>query len=213
MSVLASSCSNEPGAPAQQQATQPRDQTAPSETAENLIGFAPRASGGFASVIIFEPQPPIDFPVPQDPAVMDQYNTDFHPRLLVVRVGQTVQFKNSEDTLHNVHVIDTVTRDTAFNVATPVTGSYDYVFETASIFDVSCGVHPSMAAIIVVTETPYTAVAELDGTFELTRPPRGDYTATVWNLDRSRRTQRLVTIDDETAELDFTTPEPAQDAS
>ncbi len=134
---------------------------------------------------------------------MDQYNTDFHPRLLIVRVGQTVQFKNSEDTLHNVHVIDTVTRETAFNVATPVTGAYDYVFETASVFDVSCGVHPSMAAIIVATETPYAVVAERDGAFSTPRLPIGDYTATVWNLDPSRRSSRVLTIDDTTTELNF----------
>lgn len=168
-----------------------------------LTGTAPRATGGFASVVVFEPEDELDFPVPEEPTVMDQYNTAFHPRLLVVRVGQTVRFKNSEDTLHNVHVIDTVTRDTEFNVATPVTGAYEHVFETPSVYDVSCGIHPSMAAIIVVTETPYTAVAEQDGQFSLPSIPPGRYTVTVWNLDPSRRSQRTVTLDEGTAELNL----------
>lgn len=134
---------------------------------------------------------------------MDQYNTEFHPRLLVVRVGQTVQFKNSEDTLHNVHVIDIRTRDTAFNVATPITGAYEYVFESASVYDVSCGIHPSMAAFIVATESPFTVVAENDGAFSLPEVPPGDYTVTVWNLDPSRRSERFITIDDAAFELNL----------
>lgn len=168
-----------------------------------LTGTAPRATGGFPSVLIFKPQLQSALPIPQAAAVLDQYNTDFHPRVLVVRVGQTVQFKNSEDTLHNVHVIDTATRETAFNVATPAIGSYDYVFETASVFDVSCGVHPSMAAIIVVTETPHAVVADPNGAFSIAGVPSGDYTVTVWNLDPSRRSQQVLTIDDTITVLHF----------
>lgn len=152
---------------------------------------------------MLEPEIETEVPIPSQPALMDQYNTDFHPRVLLVRVGQTVQFKNSEDTLHNVHVIDKATRETAFNVATPVTGSYDYVFESASVFDVSCGVHPSMAAIIVATDTPYAVVAELDGAFSTPRPPAGEYTATVWNLDPAQRSMRQIVIDEMTTELRF----------
>ena len=137
------------------------------------------------------------------PAVMDQYNTEFHPRLLLVRVGQTVRFKNSEDTLHNVHVIDIETHDTAFNIATPVTGAYEYVFENASVYDVSCGIHPSMAAFIVVTDSAFAVVAENDGAFSLPEVPSGNYTAWVWNLDRARRSARVVVIDDAATELNL----------
>lgn len=198
--LLSLACSPEPAAVDDAVPSEP-EPPAPSEMA--LTGKAPRATGGFPSVVIFEPEAEIDFPIPEEPAVMDQYNTAFHPQLLVVRVGQTAQFKNSEDTLHNVHVIDTVTRDTEFNVATPVTGAYEHVFETPSVYDVSCGIHPSMAAIIVVTETPYTAVAERDGQFSLPGIPPGRYTVTVWNLDPSRRSQRTVTLDEGTAELNL----------
>lgn len=200
MVLVAAGCSN---GPVETETTPPDDRPTPRATTGVLTGTAPRATGGFPSVVIFEPEVPTEYPIPQDAALMDQYNTDFHPRLLVVRVGQTVQFKNSEDTLHNVHVIDTVTRETAFNVATPVTGAYDYVFEHASVFDVSCGVHPSMAAIIVVTETPYTAVADPDGAFTMPAVPSGNYTVTVWNLDRSRRGELALTIDDATTVLEL----------
>ena len=187
---------------------QPRDADPPEETpkstASTVTGTAPRAFGGFPSVVILEPEVPIEVPI-LPPAVMDQYNTEFHPRLLLVRVGQTVRFKNSEDTLHNVHVIDIETHDTAFNVATPVVGAYDYVFDNASVYDVSCGIHPSMAAFIVVTDSQFAVVAENDGAFSLPEVPAGNYTARVWNLDPARRSARdvVIAIDDAATELNL----------
>jgi len=187
---------------------QPRDPDQPAETpkstASTVTGTAPRAFGGFPSVVILEPEVPIEVPILPS-AVMDQYNTEFHPRLLLVRVGQTVRFKNSEDTLHNVHVIDIETHDTAFNVATPVVGAYEYVFDNASVYDVSCGIHPSMAAFIVVTDSPFAVVANNDGAFSLPEVPAGNYTARVWNLDPARRSERdvVIAIDDAATELNL----------
>lgn len=186
----------------------PRDADPPEETprstSSTVTGTAPRAFGGFPSVVILEPEVPIEVPI-LPPAIMDQYNTEFHPRLLLVRVGQTVRFKNSEDTLHNVHVIDIETHDTAFNVATPVVGAYEYVFDNASVYDVSCGIHPSMAAFIVVTDSPFAVVAENDGAFSLPAVPPGNYTARVWNLDPARRSERdvVIAIDDAATELNL----------
>lgn len=168
-----------------------------------IRGRAPRATGGFPSVVILTPDTDdeIEFPVPLEPALMDQYNTEFNPNVLIVRAGQKVQFKNSEDTLHNVHVIDTVTRDTAFNVATPVTGAFEHVFDAPAVYDVSCGIHPSMAAFVVVVDSPYAVVANADGTFSLPDVPPGAYTAAVWNLEPSRRSERRVTIEGDMSEL------------
>ena len=194
-------CSNQP----RPDERQPED-TAPKPTASAVTGAAPPAFGGFPSVVILEPEIPMEVPIRpilEEPADMDQYNTEFHPRLLLVRVGQTVRFKNSEDTLHNVHVIDIETNDTAFNVATPVIGAYEYVFENASVYDVSCGIHPSMAAFIVVTDSAFAVVADNDGTFSLPQVPAGNYAATVWNLDPARRSKRIVVIDDAATELNL----------
>src|SRR5262245_46848513 len=43
-------------------------------------------------------------PMPDAPAVMDQYGKQFVPGELYVRVGQPVEFKNTEDQVHNVIV-------------------------------------------------------------------------------------------------------------
>jgi plastocyanin len=138
------------------------------------------------------------------PALMDQYGTAFRPKLLVVRPGQPVDFKNSEDVLHNVHVIESETRETEFNVGTPVVGAYRHVFEREGAYDVSCNIHPSMAAFVIVTAAPFVAVADSQGNFELDPIPEGDYDVRVWNLDPKRRSERRITLDAATKSLTLT---------
>ena len=58
----------------------------------------------------------------------------------------------------------------------------------------SCGIHPSMAAFVVVAESAFSVVAENDGAFSLPDVPPGNYKVTLWNLDPSRRSERVVVI-------------------
>jgi plastocyanin len=164
------------------------------EAAARLKGEAPPATGGYASVVMFTPEAGAAAPTSSEAALMDQYGTAFRPKLLVVRPGQPVDFKNSEDVLHNVHVVEAETRRLEFNVATPVVGAYRHVFEQEGAYDVSCNIHPSMAAFLIVTTAPYVAVADSAGRFELDPLPEGVYDVRVWNLDPARRLERKVTI-------------------
>ena len=176
----------------------------PPETAPRLAGKAPPATGGYPSVVMLTPEVRIETPTPAEPALMDQYGTAFHPKLLVVRPGQPVDFKNSEDVLHNVHVIDAETRKTELNVATPVVGAYRHVFEREGAYDVSCNIHPSMAAFLIVTAAPFVAVADNQGSFELEAIPEGIYDVRVWNLEPGRRSERKIPIDAATRSLALT---------
>ncbi len=49
---------------------------------------------------------------------MDQAGYEFLPGFLIAQAGQNVQFRNSEDVLHNVRVTETTTQQPVFNVAT-----------------------------------------------------------------------------------------------
>ena len=174
------------------------------ESTDAIVGKAPPATGGYPSVIMLVPEDGAERPVPEETALMDQAGTAFWPKLLVVRPGQPVDFKNSEDVLHNVHVIDSETRETEFNVATPVVGAYRHVFEREGAYDVSCNIHPSMAAYVIVTAAPFFAVADSEGTFALEAVPEGTYVVRVWNLDPRRRSERKVAIGADTKSLALT---------
>ncbi len=182
----------------------PEEEKPPAEASPKLVGKAPPATGGYPSVIMLVPAVPIETSIPSEPALMDQYGTAFRPKLLIVRPGQPVDFKNSEDVLHNVHVTEADTRKTEFNVATPVVGAYRHVFEREGAYDVSCNIHPSMAAFVIVTAAPFVAVADSQGNFELEAIPEGDYDVRVWNLDPKRRSERKLTLDEATKSLTLT---------
>ena len=132
-----------------------------------IVGQAPRASQGSPSVVMLRPRAAVDVPVPDSPAVMDQFGREFIPRLLVVREGQEVLFKNSEDELHTVHVKDGENAS-LFNVAMPIQGGeHTHTFSQAGDYAVSCNAHPEMHATILVVQTPYAVVANRDGSFTL----------------------------------------------
>lgn len=145
----------------------------------DIVGQAPAASQGTPSVIILEPHSSIDVPLPSAPVEMDQFGRDFIPRLLVVRAGQHVLFKNSEDELHTVHVQDS-SGESLFNVAMPIQGGeHDHMFGQAGDYAVSCNAHQEMHATILVVETPYSVVADRDGAFSLSGVVPGTYNLTL----------------------------------
>lgn len=186
----------------------PPDEPAPLETSSarpQVRGTAPKATGGFPSVVLLAAFEAITETPAEDGAVavMDQYGNAFQPKVLVVRVGQPVDFKNSEDILHNVHVVDIERGKTVFNVGTPLVGSYRHAFEKEGAYDVSCDIHPYMAAYIIVTSASYWTIAGAGGEFEITEVPAGAYRVNVWNLDPKRRLEARVEIGREPVELNL----------
>jgi plastocyanin len=137
-------------------------------------------SGGGTAVVVLEPNGARTFPPQDEKPVMDQVGLTFGPELLLVRTNQPVEFRNNDDTLHNVHVTHEETRAPAFNVAIPTGGSYTFTFERDGFYRVGCDIHPSMAASIFAATTPYTMLAESDGSFTFTDVAPGSWTVTVY---------------------------------
>ena len=135
-----------------------------------LVGQAPAGS-----VVILEPVVPREAPLPEGPAILDQYARNFVPDLLLVRVGQRVEFRNSEDVDHNVAVIRSPTGTRVFDTSTPPYQKYEHTFDAAGRYEVSCDIHPGMRATIVATTTPYAAVVDPSGRFSFVDLEPGSY--------------------------------------
>ena len=131
---------------------------------------------------------------------MDQVGLTFGPELLLVRTGEPVEFRNNDDTLHNVNVKDEQTREQAFNVAIPTGGAYEHTFKRDGFYRVGCDIHPAMAASIFSASTPYTAVAGSDGSFEFAGVPPGAWTVTVYT--GGKRLQKDVQVTGGVTEVD-----------
>jgi polysaccharide lyase family 4-like protein/copper binding plastocyanin/azurin family protein len=156
---------------------------------------------GITGFVMLEPKPARTFPPPADPPVMDQVGQTFGPPLLFVRTGQPVEFRNSDDTLHNVHVTNEDTREGAFNVAIPTGNSYTYTFKQDGFYHVGCDIHPAMSAEIISTSTPYVTATENDGRYAIEDVAPGTYTLTTYVA--GKKTQRDIEV---TAPLPRGTP-------
>ena len=117
--------------------------------------------------------------------MMDQVGLTFGPALLLVRTGQPVEFRNSDDTLHNVHVTHEETREPAFNVAIPTDNAYTYTFQKDGFYRVGCDIHPAMAASVFAASTPYATLADADGKFTIADVAPGAYVVTLYGGGRT----------------------------
>jgi hypothetical protein len=97
----------------------------------------------------------------------------------VAQAGQIVQFRNSEDVLHNVRVTNTGDQQPVFNIATPPFGKYEHKFE-AGFYAVTCDIHTAMRSSILVTRTPYTTTTGPDGSFAIENVRPGPYKLTIY---------------------------------
>lgn len=132
------------------------------------------------------------FPAPKEHAKVDQVNLVFHPHVLPVLVGTTVDFLNSDAVLHNVFTPDGCAEK--FNLGTWPKGQIrSYEFKKECIATLLCKVHPEMEAFVVAVQTPYFAVTKADGSYRIADVPDGTYTVKVWH-PKLKGTQKSVTL-------------------
>lgn len=118
-------------------------------------------------------------PMPDGPAVMDQYAKQFVPGMLYVRVGQPVEFRNTEDMGHNVTVNRRDTGAAVFDVETDPQEKHVHTFDRVGQYDVSCSMHPGMLATLVATRSALATTSGDDGRFAIANVPAGAYTLSV----------------------------------
>ncbi len=112
---------------------------------------------------------------------LDNKNCRFEPHVTVVRTSQTLHVVNSDQVGHNTK-IDTLDNP-ASNLTVPAGGMFDQQFTARERRPaaVSCSIHPWMKGWIVVQDSPYTAVTNKNGEFEISNLPSGKWTFQVWH--------------------------------
>src|SRR6266571_3520319 len=110
--------------------------------------------------------PPLD---PPKPAQMIQKNKAFTPHVLAIPVGASVSFPNLDPIFHSAF---SNFNGQIFDLALYKPGSSRTVaFKRPGIVRVFCNIHPQMSAVIAVLDTPYFAVSNNAGTFEIDGVP------------------------------------------
>jgi plastocyanin len=171
---------------------------APSAGPPGVSGKAPPGA-----IVSLEPVPSRAFPMPDGPAVMDQYAKQFVPDLVIARVGQPVEFLNSDDFGHNVIVNRRSTGASVFNVSMDTRQKHTFAFTQPGEYAVMCDIHEGMLATVFVTSSPYTARADAAGTFTIPDVPPGSYRASMV-VSGGGSKEQAIAVSSERTEIKFT---------
>ncbi len=144
------------------------------------------------------------FPAPEKHFLMDQKGLLFQPHILVVPVGSTVDFLNSDNVAHNVFwPAISGNKKAGHNLGTwPKGEKKSFKFEQPGVVPLLCNVHPEMSGYIVVTPTPYQAETDSAGNYKIQNVPDGSYTVTAWH-EGAKPQSKPVTVSGDT-KADFT---------
>lgn len=171
-------------------------------TTEDLLTDA---NGGLENVVVYvsDGLGTSTFPIPDEPAVMEQKGCQYKPHVLAMRASQKLKVVNSDDTTHNIHPEPNNNRE--WNVVQHHGVPIEQVFAREEIaISVKCNIHPWMRSYIAVLKNPYFAVTGKNGSFELKDLPPGSYTIQAWHEKLGTRTQKITLGGaSQTVEFDF----------
>jgi plastocyanin len=145
------------------------------------------------------------FDAPKDHIVVDQRKMSFTPHVVAVQQGTTVEFLNSDPVGHNVYWPSiSGNKKLAHNLGTwPKGEKKPFQFNDLGVASLLCNVHPEMSGYVVVVPTPYLAVTDKEGNFEIKNIPAGKYTLKTWSEDGKPTTQ-AVDVSAATTTVDLT---------
>lgn len=161
------------------------------------------ADGGLANVFVNLRGSFAKAAAPGAAATIDQRGCVYHPRIQGAQIGQTLQIKNSDSTLHNIHSM--TTKGNAFNTGQPQAGMvFKYQLKSEEVMlHVKCDVHPWMTGYIGIVPHPYYAVSDATGAFRIANVPAGKQTIEIWHERYGKLTQTVDVKAGATATVDF----------
>ena len=176
---------------------------APPATREDLVVGS---GGGLQNVFVYvkDGLGTRTFAAPEAPVVLDQKGCHYLPHVLGIQVGQPLEIRNDDPTLHNVHAL--AKQNAEFNQGQPLKGMKNiHTFSTKEVMvPFKCDVHGWMNAFIGVLDHPFYAVTGADGSFSLKGLPPGTYTIEAWHEKLGTQTQMVTVGEKETKDVAMT---------
>ena len=161
--------------------------------------------GELANVFVYVKDIKGNFPAPSTPVVIDQKGCQYHPHVNAVMVGQPLQIKNDDATLHNVHAMPVA--NSQFNEGQPVQGMVSTKHldkPEMTPFKIKCDVHGWMKSYMAVMPHPFYSVSQANGTFTISNLPPGQYTIVAWHEKYGQQEQQVTVGAKESKALNFT---------
>ena len=142
------------------------------------------------------------FDVPKEAVTIDQKGCRYHPHVLGVMTGQNIEIKNDDQTTHNIHPTPQNNREWNESQA-PGSPAAEKSFAREEIMlPVKCNQHPWMKMYVNVVKSPFYAVTDKDGKYEIKGLPPGTYTLAFVQEKLGEQTQQVTLGPKETKTVD-----------
>ena len=140
------------------------------------------------------------------PVVLDQKGCRYTPHVIALQRGDSVEFRNSDVTMHNIHTMPATVGNEAIDISqgpkgAPIIKRFD---KPETMLPVRCNNHPWMNAFINVSATPFFAVTDAAGHFDLRGLPAGDYVLGAVHEKLGEQTLKVTVAAKGTAKADLT---------
>ena len=119
--------------------------------------------------------------VPPEATRLDNKDCLFQPRIVLLRTNQILQSTNADSIPHNVAVY--ARRNQPFSIIVPEDKPLERTFPKEELVPirVDCSIHAWMRAYLVITEHPYSAVTDENGSFSIPKLPQGSWQFRFWH--------------------------------
>ena len=109
---------------------------------------------------------------------IDQKNLTFIPYIEIFRPGDSVIFRNSDDTRHHVYSFSPA-KSFEFMLA-PGEKSTPLILDKSGVIAVGCNIHDQMIAYLYVSDAPWIQRSGASGTTTFADLPAGRYSVRAW---------------------------------
>jgi plastocyanin len=166
------------------------------------------ANGKLANVYIYikSGAKPSMAPTNTAPVILDQKGCRYTPHVIALQQGGSVEFRNSDPTMHNIHTTPADASSPSIDVSQgplgqPQTRQFN---KPETMLPVRCNNHPWMNSFINVADTPYFAISSADGSFTISGLPPGNYTVAAVHEKLGEQDLQITVPPKGTAKSDFT---------
>ena len=133
---------------------------------------------------------------------LNQNGCEYHPHVLAMMAGSSVDILNPDGILHNVHSYSKA--NSPFNMAQPkFKKTITVKVDKPEVVSLKCDVHGWMSGWLFVGENPYFSVTDNSGGFKLTDVPAGTYNVEVWHETLGKVSQKVTVKAKEEAKVTF----------
>ncbi len=116
---------------------------------------------------------------PMADAEISQSKRQFHPRVTLVTTGTRVSFPNFDTVRHQVYSFSPIkTFELKLYAGVP---AVPVLFDKPGFAVLGCNIHDSMAAWVVVADTPWSARSSSNGSARIDAVPPGSYRLRLWH--------------------------------